>query len=141
MTSEKKTARAPEAESPPPMSRMRRDLGPAVRALDALLDPERERTIEWKRYGAKQPWSLRVNEGKRTVLWLVPEEGWLRVGVVLGEKAVARGLAGPLSQRLKRELREAQKYPEGRALRYRMKSAARVPDVERLIDLKLGRER
>ena len=93
------------------------------------------------RYGKKGTWSLRVNEGQRTVLWLGPEEGLLRVAVMLGEKAVARGLAGPLSQRLKRELREAEVYPEGRALRFRMRSAARVRDIERLVDLKVGREK
>jgi hypothetical protein len=52
---------------------------------------------------------------------------------------VAKGLAGPLSQRLKGELRKATVYPEGRVVRYRLRSAARVRDVERLVDLKLGR--
>ena len=61
------------------------------------------------------------------------------MAVILGEKAVARGLAGPFSQKLKRELRDATAYPEGRAVRYRMKSAARVRDVEKLIDLKMAR--
>jgi len=128
-----------EGDAPPPVAAVRRALGPAAAAWDALLAPERQRTTEWKRYGRKHPWSMRVNEGKRTVLWLGPEEGLLRVVVILGEKAVAKGLSGPLSQRLKRELREAEVYPEGRAVRFRMKSAARVRDVERLVDLKVGR--
>ena len=130
---------ADKADGPPSDARARRALGPARPAWDAFLDPARKRTTEWKRYRTKDPWSLRVNEGKRTVLWLVPEEGRLRVAVILGEKAVARGLAGPLSQKLKRELREATAYPEGRVVRLRLKSAARVQDVERLIDLKVGR--
>ena len=132
-----KTTAGPDG--PPSDARVRRVLGPALPAWDALLDPARERTTEWKRYGKKHPWSLRVFEGKRTVLWLVPEEGVLRVAVIVGEKAVAKGLAGPLSRRLKRELREAPAYPEGRVVRFRMKSAARVRDVERLVGLKLGR--
>jgi hypothetical protein len=129
------------ADTPPTDVQVRRALGSARAAWDALLDPSRGRTMEWKRYGKKHPWSLRVNEGKRTVLWLVPEKGALRVAVILGEKAVARGLSEPLSQKLKHELREAEVYPEGRAVRYRMKSAARVRDVERLVDLKVGRTR
>jgi hypothetical protein len=128
-----------QADGPPSDAQVRRALGPAVAAWDELLDPARKRTREWKRYRTQDPWSARVNEGKRTVLWLVPEEGRLRVAVILGEKAVARGLAGPLSERLKRELREATACPEGRVLRFRMKSASRVRDVERLIDLKVGR--
>ena len=130
---------APGEDGPPTDAGVRRLLGPAVAAWDALLDPARERTTEWKRYGRKAPWSLRVNEGKRTVFWLAPEKGQLRVAVILGEKAVAKGLAGPLSRRLKGDLRDATRYPEGRAVRYRMRSAARVPDVERLVDLKVGR--
>jgi hypothetical protein len=126
-------------DDPPSRTEVRRALGPAAAAWDALLGPARTRTIEWKRYRPQDRWSARVNEGKRTVLWLVPEEGRLRVAVILGEKAVARGLAGSLSRRLKRELREAPAYPEGRVVRLRMKSAARVRDVERLIDLKVGR--
>ena len=104
-------AREVMEEGPPSEASVRRALGPAAAAWDALLDPSRERTTEWKRYSQKAPWSLRVNEGKRTVLWLGPEEGVLRVAVILGEKAVAKGLAGPLSKRLKRELREAEAYP------------------------------
>jgi hypothetical protein len=127
------------AASPPSDAQVRRSLGPAVAAWDAFLDPARKRTREWKAYGKNDPWSVRVNEGKRTVLWLVPQEGVLRIAVIVGEKAVARGLAGPLSQRLKRELRKAPAYPEGRVIRFRMKSGARVRDVERLIDLKVGR--
>ncbi|MGD8898111.1 MAG: DUF3788 family protein [Acidobacteriota bacterium] len=126
-------------DGPPSDAQVRRALGPARPAWDALLDPARKRTTEWRRYSKKHPWSLRVFEGKRTVLWLGPGDGELRVVVIVGEKAVAKGLAGPLSQRLKRELRVAPAYPEGRVLRYRMRSAARVRDVERLVDLKLGR--
>ena len=128
-----------KADGPPSDARVRRALGPARPAWDAFLDPARKRTTEWKRYRTIDPWSLRVKEGKRTVLWLVPEDGVLRVAVIVGEKAVAKGLDGPLSQKLKRELREARAYPEGRVVRFRMKSAARVRDVERLIDLKVGR--
>jgi hypothetical protein len=124
---------------PPSVDRVRRLLGPAAAAWDAFLDPARKRAVEWKRYRPQDPWSARVSEGKRTVLWLVPEEGRLRVAAILGEKAVARGLAGSLPQRLKRDLREAPAYPEGRVVRLRMMSAARVRDVERLIDLKVGR--
>lgn len=130
---------AAKKDGPPTEARVRRALGPAVAAWDAFLDPARKRTREWKRYRPKDPWSLRVNEGKRTVLWLVPEKGVLRVAVIVGGKAVAAGLAGPLSKKLKADLRNAPVYPEGRVVRMRMKSAARVPDVERLVDLKTGR--
>jgi hypothetical protein len=116
-------------------------LGPASAAWEALLDPTLGRTTEWKRYRPTDPWSLRVYEGKRTVVWLTPVEGLLRGAVIIGEKAVAKALSGPLPRRLERELRDAPSYPEGRVVRFRMKSAARVHDIERLIDLKVGRKR
>ena len=133
--------KAPAGDAPPSEVRVRRLLGQAVVAWDAFLDPARKRTSEWKRYRPQDPWSLRVYEGQRTVLWLVPEAGLLRVAVILGEKAVAAGLAGSLPQKLKDELRKATPYPEGRLVRYRMRTAARVRDVERLVDLKVGRAR
>jgi hypothetical protein len=136
-----KTASRTGADGPPTVARVRRTLGPAAAAWDALLDPARKRTTEWKRYRPTDPWSLRVFEGKRTVLWLTPVKGLLRGAVIIGEKAVARALAGTLPQKLERELREAPSYPEGRVVRFRMKSAARVRDVERLIDLKVGGKR
>jgi hypothetical protein len=136
-----KTASKTGADGPPSAARVRRLLGPAASAWDALLDPARKRTTEWKRYRATDPWSLRVFEGKRTVLWLTPVEGLLRGAVIVGEKAVAQALSRPLPRRLERELREAPAYPEGRVVRFRMKSAARVRDIERLIDLKVGRKR
>jgi hypothetical protein len=128
-----------KADGPPSPADVKRMLGPAFAAWEAILDPARGRTTEWKRYGVKHPWSLRVFEGKRTVLWVRPAEGELHATVIVGKKAVAAGLAGQLSERLKKALRDAPAYPEGRAIRFRLKSATRVRDVERLIDLKEGR--
>jgi hypothetical protein len=136
-----KTGSEPGADRPPSRALVRRRLGPAAAAWDALLDPALKRTTEWKRYRPTDPWSLRVFERKRTVLWLTPVDGLLRAAVIVGEKAVARALAGPLPGRLERELREAPTYPEGRVVRFRMRTAARVRDIERLIDLKVGRAR
>lgn len=132
-------ASPPRKAGPPSPVDVKRMLGPAFAAWEALLDPARGRTTQWKRYRPEDPWSLRVFEGKRTVLWIRPVEGELRATVIVGPKAVAAGLAGRLSEKLKKALRNAPAYPEGRVVRFRMKGAARVRDVERLIDLKEGR--
>jgi len=81
---------------------------------------------------------MRVHDGKRTLLWLHPTAGELRVTLILGGKAVAAGLAGALPERLKSRLRAAPVYPEGRAIRLGLRSARGVPDVERFLALKLG---
>ncbi len=129
----------PNAEPPSP-AQIRRSLGAAFAAWEALLDPSLGRTMEWKRYSKNAPWALRVNEGKKTVFWVRPTKGELHVTLIVGEKKVQTGLAGRLPGRLKDDLRKAPKYPEGRAVRLRMRTAARVADVERLVSLKLGRE-
>lgn len=127
------------AGGPPSDARVRRLLGPALPAWQALLEGGQGRHREWKRYGARADWVLRVYEGKRTILWARPVPGELRATVILGARAVAAGLAGPLPERLKKRLRAAPAYPEGRAVRFRLRSAAGVRDVERLVALKLGR--
>jgi hypothetical protein len=127
------------AGGPPSDARVRRLLGPALPAWRALIEGGEGRHHEWKRYGARADWVLRVHEGKRTILWARPVPGELRATVIVGGKAVAAGLAGPLPERLKKRLRAAPAYPEGRAVRFRLRSAAGVGDVERLVTLKLGR--
>ena len=46
-------------------------------------------TREWKSYGAKSGWSLRVMRGKRTIVWLVPSTACFEVAFIFGEKALA----------------------------------------------------
>jgi len=125
---------------PPSDAQVRRLLGPALPAWEALLATEGNRRREWKRYSPKADWVIRLHQGKRTVLWARPVAGKLHVTVIVGEKAVAAGLAGALPQRLKTRLRSAKVYPEGRAVRLGLRSAAGVADVERLVALKLGRQ-
>jgi hypothetical protein len=127
------------AGRPPSDAQVRRLLGPALPAWKALLEGGEDRRHEWKRYGARADWVLRVCEGKRTVLWARPIPSALRATVIVGERAVAAGLAGGLPERLKKRLRASPAYPEGRAVRFRLRSAAGVGDVERLVALKLGR--
>jgi len=117
---------------------VRRLLGPARPAWEALLGGGGRRRREWKRYSAKYDWVVRVHDGKRTLFWLRPVARQLHVTLILGGKAVAAGLAGGLPERLKARLRAAPVYPEGRAIRLGLRSARGVPDVERLLALKLG---
>jgi len=122
---------------PPSEAQVRRLLGPARPAWDALLGVGQRRR-EWKRYSVKYDWVVRVHDGKRTLLWLRPVAGELHVTLILGGKAVAAGLASALPERLKSRLRAAPVYPEGRVVRVGLRSARGVPDVERLLALKLG---
>lgn len=134
-----RAAAVPAPGRPPSDARVHRLLGSARPAWEALVGGGAKRGREWKRYGARSDWVVRVREGRRTVLWLRPAPGELRATVILGEKTVAAGLASALPERLKARLRAAPVYPEGRAIRLRLRSAAGARDVERLLALKLAR--
>jgi hypothetical protein len=95
-------------------------------------------TEEWVFFTAKSGWSLRLKHRKRTVLYLTPCEGHLRVGFVLGEKAVAALLKGRLPKGIAEEIRTAKKYPEGRAVRLEIKSERDLGHVRRIAEAKMA---
>ena len=91
---------------------------------------------EWKHYGAKSGWILKILLKKRNLFFLTPGDGRFRVTFVFGDKAVeliaAGGFPGPLIE----ELRAARKYAEGRGLRIEVESAADVRTVVALARIK-----
>lgn len=114
-----------------------RALGSAKPAWDRLLtDIEAQHGViaaEWKCYSVKAGWSLRVLRGKRTVLWMSPEKGSFNAAVILGAKAVSALPAGLLPL-----LEGAPKYPEGTAVRLRVRRLKDLDPVERLAEVKMS---
>jgi len=93
---------------------------------------------EWKCYSAKAGWSLRLLRGKRTILWMAPCEGCFRVAFALGERAVTAAHESGLPAWLLRTIDEAEKYPEGRAVRLHIKSPKDLTAVEKLAAVKIA---
>lgn len=91
---------------------------------------------EWKYYGAKYGYGLKLLEKKRNLAFLNLGEGSFPFAVIYGEKAVARALESDLPERLKQLIREAPKYPEGRGVRLTIRSAADAADARRLLEIK-----
>lgn len=121
------------------------DLGKALGGAKPLWDQlvaelasEHDATTqEWKSYGAKSGWSLRLMRGKRTIVWLAPSAGSFQVAFIFGEKALTaiRGAAVPA--RVLRMLDQAPKYPEGTGLRFEIKTAKDIAVVKTLAAIKL----
>ena len=113
-------------------------LAKAGRLWDRLLaDLAREcgaDVLEWNSYSAKAGWSLRVKKKERTIVWLAPCKGAVRVALVLGEKAVQAARQGGLPDPIADLVRVAKKYPEGRAVRLEPKT---MKDLRTVVALAL----
>lgn len=93
-------------------------------------------TIEWKYYGVKSGWTMKLFSGKRNLLFLMPYEGFFRVGMVFGDKAVAEINKPALPKEIITELNDAKKYAEGRGLRIDIKDKPSIEIVKKLLLLK-----
>lgn len=113
----------------PRWNRLRQDVEKEWGPLDA----------GWSFGGKAYGWSLRLRNGKRTLLHLIPGKGGFTAALALGEAAFrAAGEAG-LPAKVLGLLAEAKKYPEGRAVRMEVGSAGDAAAVRRLVALKAAR--
>jgi hypothetical protein len=92
---------------------------------------------EWKSYGLKHGWSLRLQRGKRNIVHLAPHEGCFTVLLILGDRAMKAARASGLSASALKILDDAPRYPEGTGIRLRMKGPRQVPLVRKLARVKL----
>lgn len=117
-------------------------LGPARLAWDRLLSELTQQhgvdVHEWKSYGTKGGWSLRVLRKKRTVVWLSPSPGCFTVLFILGEKAMHAARETKLPLRIVRAMNEAPKYPEGTGVRLIVKSPSEIGSLVKLAAIKLA---
>jgi hypothetical protein len=92
---------------------------------------------EWKFYGIKIGWSLKVIHKKRNILFVGPEAGYFRVAFAFGEKAYRKILESDLPEYIKNQLAGATVYLEGRPLRLEIRTAGDTQLLHRLIKIKL----
>ncbi len=132
---------APSA--PPDDAALARLLGAAKRPWDELLRFVDEKcpgaAREWKFYGAKHGWQVRVVARKRALLYLIPREGRFTAAVALRETAIAALRADrAVPAALLRELDAARAAPEGKPARVEVTRRADLALVERLVAAKLS---
>jgi Protein of unknown function (DUF3788) len=112
-------------------------LGTSNSAFLALTHDRARATCEWKRYGTKSPWVLKVSEGDRTLFYVTPQANQFEVTVVLGERAAQAALAGRVRGELHAAIRSAKPYVEGRAVRVVVAGKADLAGVAELVAVKL----
>ncbi|MFC1563679.1 DUF3788 family protein [candidate division KSB1 bacterium] len=92
---------------------------------------------EWKFYGAKYGWQLKVFYKKRNILFMLPNNNDFMIAFVLSDKAVAAVEESSLPEELKNALRNEKKYMEGRGARIEVKTKDDVEIVKSLVKIKL----
>jgi hypothetical protein len=130
--------------SPPTPEELDATLGPAAHAWAELIADVRHHAGElnetWAFSSAKFGWSLRLVQQKRVLVYLTPQAGRLLVGVVLGEKAIAKATAAGLaSARTVVVMDAAPRYAEGRGIRLPVETDEDLALAMELARIKIGR--
>ena len=93
---------------------------------------------EWNYPGKKYGWSFRMKDKKRAIIYLLPQQGCFKAAFVFGQKAVDQVLQSEISKDIKTELQQARVYAEGRGIRIEVKDESIIPDLKRLVEIKLA---
>lgn len=95
-------------------------------------------TEEWKYPGAKYGWSFRIKDKKRVLTYLLPRDQYFKVALVFNEKATREVLDSTVNDAIKKDLRAARAYAEGRGIRIDVRDETVLNDIRQLIDIKVS---
>jgi Protein of unknown function (DUF3788) len=116
-------------------------LGKTKKIWDAIVDHvdslPNGLVREWKYYGKKHGWQMKVTDGKRAVLYLIPHDGSFRAALALNDKAVAALPSQKIPPRFLREITAGKAYPEGRPARIEVTSRRDLTVVKKLLRINL----
>ena len=92
---------------------------------------------EWKFYGAKHGWQLKVTMNRRALIYLIPRSGNFTAAVALREPAIAALRASKQFARQIRDTEQAPASPEGKPVRIVVTSARQTGPIKALVQVKL----
>ena len=93
---------------------------------------------DWKFYGQKSGWVLKLLQKKRNIFFMTPQKGFFRISFVFGDRAVSEVERSDISESIKESLRIARKYAEGRGLQIEVKTENDVDIVKKLVQIKVN---
>jgi hypothetical protein len=111
-----------QKEITPNESKLKKALGELYSPYKELLELTRGYDHEWKYYGKKYGWQLKVTHKGKALLYLTPQDKSFRIGFGVRENERERLLNSSLPPKTKEELAAAKKYPEGYPLRLEIRS-------------------
>lgn len=90
-------------------------------------------------FSRKKIWlELPIKDKKRAIIYFLPRDDFFIVAFVFGQKAVDQVMESDIALDIKGELHQARKYGEGRGVRISVVKAADLPDIKKLITIKLA---
>jgi len=95
-------------------------------------------SVNWNYSGKKWGWSLRLKHKKRTVLYMTPRSGHFVVGFALGQKAVDAARDSGLPQSTLDQIEGSQKYAEGRAVRFDVRTGEDLRNACAIAGIKMA---
>ena len=104
--------------------------------IEGLAEKYQPLEQEWKASKSEFGWMCLLKQKKKTLLYMTPDKGLVRIAVVLGEKATAIALKSKLPTRIKKLISEARPYAEGRGIRFEVSSLKEVSLVLTLVEIK-----
>ena len=93
---------------------------------------------EWSYPGKKCGWSFRIKDSKRTIIYLLPCDGFFKVALLFGRKATEEVFNSQLSDRIKSDLQNATVYVERRGIRIDVTDESLFMDIKKPIEIKLA---
>jgi hypothetical protein len=117
-------------------------LGPAKRLWDSfsahIQKVNTGGTAEWKHYAGKSGWTFLVRDKRRNLAYVKPLAKRFLVSFAFNDRAVAAAEHSGLPPKTLQLIREAPKYPEGRAVRVEVASAADAATARKLLAIKIA---
>lgn len=93
---------------------------------------------EWNFSGKKYGWNYRIKDKKRAIIYLLPRTDYFIVAFVFGEKAINHMEAAGVDPEIIQRLLAAKKYAEGRGIRIDVHNEDIIPQIDKLIDIKMA---
>ena len=117
-------------------------LGKVKKYWDAIIDDADKKcdslVREWKFYGKKHGWQLKLSYKKRAVLYMIPHQGSFLAGMALKEPAVDMVRTSKIPPSIIKEIENSKAYPEGKPARIEVSTQKHVDIIKQLIAIKLS---
>jgi hypothetical protein len=132
---EMNTAYYDKKEVAPDEPKLKKALGGLYSAYKEVVGLTDAYAHEWKYYGKKIGWQLKVTRRGKALLYLTPLEKSFRIGFAVRENERDQLLNSSLPLKTKEELATTKKYPEGYPLRLEIKSKTDMRAVRAVLEV------
>lgn len=102
-----------------------------------IKDEYGDLTLEWKFYGQKSGWVLKMFNKKRNLLFVVPCKDYFIIVFTFVDKAVDEVIASTLPEFIKQEVFIKKKYLEGRSIQLEVRTDEQCENILNLIRIKM----